>query len=94
VRPSRRASLYAELDRPRDARRELEALARHDFTDITRDWMWQMTIAALSEVVALLDDARRAELLYQLLLLHARRQPVTPMRLDAASGPCRQHRRR
>jgi hypothetical protein len=26
--------------------------------------------------------------------LHARRQPVTPMRLDAASGPCRQHPRR
>jgi tetratricopeptide (TPR) repeat protein len=57
------AYVYAELDRRRDAQRELEALARHDFADLPRDFAWMLSIAVLSEVVAFLDDVRRAELL-------------------------------
>jgi tetratricopeptide (TPR) repeat protein len=67
------AFVYAELDRRHDAQRELEALARHDFADLPRDVAWMLSIAGLSEVVAFLDDARRAELLYQLLLPFADR---------------------
>jgi tetratricopeptide (TPR) repeat protein len=67
------ASVYAELDRRRDARRELEALARNGFADLPRNWLWLMSIAILSEVVAFLDDARRAELLYELLFPFADR---------------------
>ena len=72
------ASVYAELDRRRDdARRELEALARNSFADLPRDWLWLGSIAILSEVVAFLDDARRSELLYELLLPFADRHPAT-----------------
>jgi class 3 adenylate cyclase/tetratricopeptide (TPR) repeat protein len=67
------AFVYAELDRRRDAQRELEALARHDFADLPRDFTWMLSIAVLSEVVAFLGDVRRAELLYQLLFPFADR---------------------
>jgi tetratricopeptide (TPR) repeat protein len=83
------ASVYAELDRRRDARRELEGLARHDFADLPRDAMWLLSIATLSEVVAFLDDARRAELLYRLIMPFADRCVVVDatVSLGAASGP-------
>jgi tetratricopeptide (TPR) repeat protein len=83
------ASVYAELDRRRDARRELEGLARKDFADLPRDTLWLLGIAALSEVVAFLDDARRAELLYQLILPFADRCVVVDATIcmGAASRP-------
>jgi hypothetical protein len=64
---------YSELDRRPHARRELDALAGDHFTDLPRDWLWLVSIATLAEVAAYLDDARRAELLYELLLLYADR---------------------
>jgi tetratricopeptide (TPR) repeat protein len=81
------AAVYAELDRRHDAQRELEALARHDFADLPRDGAWMLSIAGLSEVVAFLDDARRAEPLYQLLLPFANRCVVMngPICLGSAS---------
>jgi tetratricopeptide (TPR) repeat protein len=81
------AFVYAELDRRRDARRELETLARNDFADLPRDFVWMLSIAILSEVVAFLDDARRAEPLYQLLLPYADRCLVVdgPVCLGSAS---------
>jgi hypothetical protein len=83
------AGVYAELDRRHDAQRELEALARHDFADLPRDYAWMLSIAILSEVVAFLDDAQRAQLLYQLLLPFAHRCLVIdgPTCLGSASRP-------
>jgi class 3 adenylate cyclase/tetratricopeptide (TPR) repeat protein len=83
------AFVYAEIDRRDDAQRELEALACHDFADLPRDYAWMLSIAILSEVVAFLDDARRAELLYQLLLPYAHRCVVMdgPMCLGSDSRP-------
>ena len=73
--------VYAELDRRPDAQRELEAVARDDFSAIPRDWFWLVTIAVLSEVAAYLDDAPRAERLHELLLPYADRCVV-------ADSPC------
>jgi DNA-binding SARP family transcriptional activator/tetratricopeptide (TPR) repeat protein len=64
---------YAELGRPTDARRELDALGRNDFSDLPRDWVWLMSISIVSEVVVFLDDSSRAEVLYELLLPYADR---------------------
>jgi hypothetical protein len=73
LRLARALAWVYELDRRRDARRELEGLARDGFADLPRDWRWLGSIASLSEVVDFLDDARRAELLYELLLPFADR---------------------
>jgi class 3 adenylate cyclase len=83
------AFLYANLDRASDARRELEALARHDFADLPRDYLWLMCIDDLCEAVALLGDARRAQPLYQLLLPFADRCIVldAPICVGSASRP-------
>jgi predicted ATPase len=83
------AWVYAELGRRPEARRELEALARDDFSDLPRDWLWLMSIASLSEVVAFLDDAGRAERLYELLLPYADRCLVIdgPFCQGSASRP-------
>jgi DNA-binding SARP family transcriptional activator len=83
------AFIYAELDRRSDAQRELEVLARHDFADIPRDWLSLIFMADVSEVVAFLDDACRAEPLYVLLLPYADRCVVIdgPICLGSASRP-------
>ena len=80
---------YTELDRRQDARRELDALARDDFTDLLYDWLWLVSIATLGEVAAYLDDSRRAELLYKLLLPYAERCVVidAPFCQGSASRP-------
>jgi tetratricopeptide (TPR) repeat protein len=80
---------YAQLDRCSDARRELDALARHDFADLPRDYTWLICIADLSDAVALLGDARRAEPLYQLLLPFADRCILVdgPICVGSASRP-------
>ena len=70
------AFIYAELNRPHEARRELDSLAQSDFADIPRDLPWLTNIAIVSDVVALLDDARRAELLYEQLVPFADRYVV------------------
>jgi len=82
------ASIYAELDRPREARRELDLVARSEFAGLPRDRYWLMSIACLSDVVAFLDDARRAEPLYQQLLPFADRYVVNGLIcLGSVSGP-------
>ncbi|MGH8906256.1 MAG: BTAD domain-containing putative transcriptional regulator [Egibacteraceae bacterium] len=50
------------------ARWEFERLAAKDFTLIPRDAVWLVTVALAAEVCALLGDARRAVMLYELLL--------------------------
>jgi DNA-binding SARP family transcriptional activator len=83
------ADVYAELDRRRDAQRELEALARNDFVDLPRDFVWMLSVTVLSEVVACLDDARHAGPLYELLLPFADRCVLVdgPICLGSASRP-------
>jgi tetratricopeptide (TPR) repeat protein len=71
------ASVYAQLERGVQARRELEALARVDFRDLPRDRFWLMNMSALSEVVCFLGDVARAQLLYKLLLPYADRWVVS-----------------
>ena len=50
-----------------DARKELDTLAAEDFRDFPRDALWLFAMALLAELCALLGDARRARLLYDLL---------------------------
>jgi tetratricopeptide (TPR) repeat protein len=67
------ARAYAELGRDDDARAELELIASGDFADVPRDGVWLPTIYGLSLVAARLEDTRRAERLYELLLPYADR---------------------
>jgi DNA-binding CsgD family transcriptional regulator len=62
------AVLYVELDQPDKARAEFERLATRDFNDLPRDGRWATCLAYLAEVCAALNDARRAAMLYRLLL--------------------------
>jgi DNA-binding CsgD family transcriptional regulator len=62
------ALIYSDLGHEREARREFEHLARHDFADLPRDTLWVGCIVYLTEVCAYLGDAARASTLYQLLL--------------------------
>ena len=62
------ALIYSDLGHEREARREFEHLARHDFADLPRDFLWVGCIVYLTEVCAYLGDAARASTLYQLLL--------------------------
>ena len=70
------AYIYARLDRTAQARRELEALAHADFSDLPRDASWLPNLTALCEIVVLLGDVRRAQLLYKLLSPYADRFTV------------------
>jgi DNA-binding NarL/FixJ family response regulator len=62
------ALIYSDLGHEREARREFEHLARHDFADLPRDSLWVGCIVYLAEVCAYLGDTMRAATLYQLLL--------------------------
>jgi DNA-binding CsgD family transcriptional regulator len=66
------ALIYCELGLELEARAEFEHLAAHDFTNLPRDALWLTCIVYLAEVCAFLGDARRAAILYQLLLPYAR----------------------
>ena len=58
------AHLLAEEGRIDEARSEFDALAERDFADIPRNPAWQLTFWQLTEICALLGDARRARILY------------------------------
>jgi class 3 adenylate cyclase len=66
------AVLYMDQGREAEARSEFERLAARDFVDLPRNGAWLFTVAYLAELAAFLDDARRAETLYGLLLPFAR----------------------
>jgi DNA-binding CsgD family transcriptional regulator/DNA-binding transcriptional ArsR family regulator len=70
------ALIYSELGRQREARREFEHLAQHDFADFPRDGLWLACMTYLAEVCTYLGDATRAAMLYQLLLPYAGRAIV------------------
>ena len=71
------ALLYAETDRPADARREFERLAEHGFADVPEDLAWLTTVAISAEVCAALGDGARAAVLHDLLLPY-RTRAVAP----------------
>jgi predicted ATPase/DNA-binding CsgD family transcriptional regulator len=80
------ADLYAELGRETDARRELEILAARDFTDLAGGVFGLYCFTTLARVCAFLDDARRAEILYKLLLPFARSHAVSGRDAPAYCG--------
>jgi class 3 adenylate cyclase/DNA-binding CsgD family transcriptional regulator/DNA-binding transcriptional ArsR family regulator len=67
------ALIYREFGRQREARREFEVLAQHDFADLPRDTLWVGCMVYLTEVCAFLGDAARAAILYALLRPYAGR---------------------
>lgn len=81
--PSVLALLYCEAGRAAEARRLLETLAANEFADITRGYVWLLTMAFLAEVCAILGDTRRAAALYPLLLPYADHSI-----LASSAGPC------
>jgi DNA-binding CsgD family transcriptional regulator/predicted ATPase len=70
------ALIYSELGRTREARTEFEYLARHAFTDLSRDALWIASMTYLTDVCTFLGDTARAATLYQLLLPYAERTVV------------------
>jgi len=67
------ADLFAALGRSEEARREFEALAASEFAVLPRtDPQWLVSLVLLAEVCMVLEDERRAEVLYELLRPHAR----------------------
>ncbi|HLA18523.1 MAG TPA: adenylate/guanylate cyclase domain-containing protein, partial [Dehalococcoidia bacterium] len=72
--PAFRAGLamtYAELGREEQAKVEFEGLAVDDFANLPDDASLPLTLAYLSVAADFLDDARRAAVLYDLLLPYA-----------------------
>jgi tetratricopeptide (TPR) repeat protein len=78
--------VYAQLERPAQARQELEALARADFCDLPRDAYWLSNLSVLCDVVGFLDDRRSAQLLYTLLSPYADRCVVIAAALSQGSA--------
>jgi tetratricopeptide (TPR) repeat protein len=62
------AARHAVSGQAEEARREFESLAANDFSDVPRDMMWLHNMSRLSDLVILFGDARRAAILYGLLL--------------------------
>jgi len=65
------AYVYCDLGRHDEAQEEFEHLAADDFADLPLDFNWLISATILAEVCAQLKDARRASLLYDLLLPYA-----------------------
>jgi DNA-binding CsgD family transcriptional regulator len=69
--PAALAVIAAEEGRQDEARCRFEDFAARDFAGLARNFVWLLNMAFLTEVCAALDDARRAAVLYQLLLPYA-----------------------
>lgn len=74
--PLELACLYADTDRHEAARAELDASIFNDLANRPEDGIWLFTAADLSRLSALLGDARRSSILYDLLLPYADRNVV------------------
>jgi predicted ATPase len=71
------AYLYCHLDRPQDARREMERVMANHLAGLPRDGSWIVVLSSLSWVCWCLKDAAAAAEIYPLLLPYARRNIVT-----------------
>ena len=67
------ASIYAQLGRRAQARRELEGLAGAGFADLPRDTLWFASLSWLTDAAVFLGDGKRARLLYELMSPYADR---------------------
>lgn len=85
IQPWRLPLLYSELERMSDARAELERQAAGGFTDFPRDGLWITRVAALAHACAFVEDASRAEQLYDILLPYAEHNVSTIA--DQSYGP-------
>jgi DNA-binding SARP family transcriptional activator/tetratricopeptide (TPR) repeat protein len=80
------AYVYAQLERPADARRELDVLARDGFSGVARDALWLSNVSALCDVVAFVGDVPRAHVLYELVSPYADRCVVILALLSQGSA--------
>ena len=62
------ANLYFRQGRREDAQREFDQVAAQDFANLPRDGSWVVTMANLAYLCSYLNDQRRSEILYDLLL--------------------------
>jgi len=81
------ASLYCDLGREADARREFERLAANDFGDLPRDNSWLIGITLAGEVCAFLGDAASASKLYELLRAYDGQNAVSGGDAVVCNGP-------
>ncbi|MGH3043029.1 MAG: hypothetical protein ACRDNG_15070, partial [Gaiellaceae bacterium] len=72
------ALLLLELDRDDEARAAFDELAANGFSALPRTNEWLFSLAFLADVGHGLNDASRADALYELLLPHAGRNACTP----------------
>jgi tetratricopeptide (TPR) repeat protein len=70
------ALCYCETGNRDHARIEFERLASDDFKSIPRKMTWLACVVLLAEVCAQLGDARRAAILYELLVPYASTNPM------------------
>jgi DNA-binding SARP family transcriptional activator len=82
--------IYAEMGRPDDARRELDALAADRFAAVASDMNWLASMAGIAQALALLDAPARAGELYDLLLPYSGRT-VLVGRAAILLGPVELH---
>jgi hypothetical protein len=68
---TQQALLEVDTGRVERAHDLLDQLAAHEFSDIYRGMLWLGQITQLAELTAVLDDAARAETLYELLSPYA-----------------------
>jgi tetratricopeptide (TPR) repeat protein len=71
------ATLYGDLGRESEARREFECFAQAGFANVPRDMSWTIVVGLLAELCARFGDARRAQALYEILVPYAGRAVVT-----------------
>jgi tetratricopeptide (TPR) repeat protein len=71
------ADFRARLGQTEEARRGIEAVAGNDFSDIPRNLLYLYTLSRLSDVVSFVGDARRAAILYDLVLPYADRCAIS-----------------
>ncbi|MEE9285691.1 MAG: AAA family ATPase, partial [Dehalococcoidia bacterium] len=76
------ALLYSELGSESEARAEFDHLAANDFADLPQDVFWLSAVAAISQVCVFLGDARRAAMLYELLL------PYSGLNVNSGAATC------
>ena len=70
------AWIYAVEGRHEDARANFDLAAANDFADLPRDTTWLLTLTMLSHACAILGDAARAKVLYDLFAPYASRTIV------------------
>ena len=80
------ASFLADAGRVDEMRAEFEILAAQDFGDIPRDGQWTTAITRIADATALIGDAERAEILYEMLRPFAG-QAVVAGRAGSLNGP-------